>query len=193
MNYTTWLRWGVIAGAFLIPLVLFISPTPGLQLLGNMFFPYITGKNFAFRILVELILVMYVILALKEPKYRPQSSLIMWAAVLFVAWMAIATMFSIDPIKSFFSNFERMEGYVGLLHLFAWFLVSGAMLSAENLWERWFNVSIAVSILTGIMALFQMLQIFGFSPSSQSGARADTTLGNAAYLGVYFLIMLFVT
>ena len=190
MRYTDYLRWGALCALFLALFVPFIvaSGTWGMP---NLFFPFITGKNFVFRILVELALLCYVLLALKEPKYRPRASLIMWAAALFVVWMAVATAVSVDPVKSFWSNFERMEGYVGLVHLFAWFVITGAVLTAERLWDKFFNVSVTVAAVQGLWAFMQFL---GFaSISTQSGARADTTFGNAIYLAVFLLINVFVT
>lgn len=191
MNYTTYLRWGVFCGLFLIPFIPFVVADG--HLMPNMFFPYITGKNFLFRIIVEIVLALYVVLAIKDPKYRPRASWLMWAGLAFVAWMALATMTSMDPIKSFWSNFERMEGYVGLVHLFAYFVVMGAVLAADNLWERFFNTSIGASMVMGLYALLQGLQLFGLHPSSQSGARADTSFGNATYLAVYMLFNIFIT
>jgi O-antigen ligase/tetratricopeptide (TPR) repeat protein len=191
MNYTTWLRWGAIAGIFLIPFIPFIVAQGGA--FPNMFFPYITGKNFYFRIIVELAAFCYILLALREPKYRPKASWIMWSALAFVGWMAVATALSVDPVKSFWSNFERMEGFVGLLHVFAWFVITGAVLTADKLWDRFFNTSIGASVVMGLISLFQVLHLFNMAPSSQSGARADATLGNATYLAVYMLVHLFIT
>src|SRR6266446_4451520 len=113
MNYTSILRWILLVGIALVPFIAFIISGNGW--FPSTFFPFITGKNFTFRILVELLLLAYVVLALKDPKYRPKSSLIMWTACAFVLWMALATVFSVDPIKSFWSNFERMDGYITLL------------------------------------------------------------------------------
>ena len=192
MYYTTYLRWGIIGGLCVLLFVPFIAPPPlGLAFFGNMFFPYITGKNFAFRILVELMLLAYVILAVREPKFRPKTSLLMWSTLAFVAWMGIATVFSVDPVKSFWSNFERMEGYLGLLHYFALFVVAGAVLTASKWWPQFFRVSVAASVLMGFYAMLQL-----FNPdliSSQSGSRVDTTFGNAAYFAVYMLIHVFLT
>ena len=200
MHYTTYLRWGILGGLFLIPIIPFVIADGGVGAHGSLyirlwssFFPYITGKNFLFRIVVGLVVLLYVVLALREPKYRPRTSMLLWATAAFVLWAGVATVFSIDPVKSFWSNFERMEGYVGLLHLFAYFVVLGAMLSAEKLWERFFNVSIAASAVQGAIALLQVSNVLGFAPSSQSGARADGTLGNATYLAVYMLIHIFLT
>ena len=190
-HYTTWLRWGILAGLFLIPFIPFIIADG--RVFPNFFFPYITGKNFAFRILVELMAGGYLLLALRDPKYRPRASWIFWAVAAFVAWMAVATLFSVDPIKSFWSNFERMEGYLTVLHLFVYFVVMGAVLATEDLWNRFLNTSIGVSAVMGFYALAQALHLFGFAPSSQSGARADTSFGNATYLAVYMLFHIFLT
>lgn len=189
MSYTKYLRWGVIVGVCLVPFISFI--VAGGSLVPGMFFPYITGKNFTFRILVEVLLLLYAVLALREPKYRPKASLLMWALGAFVLWMGVATIFSVDPLKSFWSNFERMDGYITVLHLFALFIVSSAVLTAEKLWEKFFQVSIASSVLMGIYA---MLQLFGaLAISTQSGSRVDTTFGNATYLAVYMLFNVFIT
>ncbi len=191
MPYTKYLRWIILALlslAFLIPFIVADG-----SFIPNMFFPFITGKNFAFRILVELLAGFYVLLALREPKYRPHASILMWVLLGFVVWMGIATAASVDPIKSFWSNFERMEGYLSILHLFAYCVIAGAVVSAEEWWDKLFQISIAASVLEGFIALFQIIHLFGFAPSSQSGARADGTFGNATYLAVYMLINLFLT
>ncbi len=189
MQYTAYLRWGALSALFLALFVPFIVAVGSFW--PNLFFPYITGKNFAFRILVEFAVLCYVLLALKDPKYRPRGSVLLWTALAFVGWMAVATMLSVDPLKSFWSNFERMEGYIGLMHLFVWFVVAGAMLTADKLWNAFFNTSIAASAVQGGWALFQFLG--WLSISTQSGARADTTFGNATYLAVYLLINFFLT
>jgi len=192
MDYTKILRWALIIGLCLVPFTSLIV-ADGTHFVANWFFPYITGKNFTFRILIEVLLALYVLLAIRVPKYRPHSSTLMWAVGLLVAWLALATIFSVDPIKSFWSNFERMDGYITTIHLFALFVISGAVLTAEDWWEKFFNVSVAVSLIQGVYALLQAFKLFGLAPSSQSGARADTTFGNATYLAVFMLFNFFIT
>jgi O-antigen ligase/tetratricopeptide (TPR) repeat protein len=197
MDYTKILRWALIIGLCFVPFIAFIvadgSIFSGGHFVANLFFPYITGKNFSFRILVEVLTALYVILAIRMPKYRPRASYLMWAFGLLIAWMAISTATSVDPIKSFWSNFERMEGYITFIHLFALFVVASAVLTAENWWERFFQVSVGASMIQGVYALLQAFDLFGLHPSSQSGARADTTFGNATYLAVFMLFNLFIT
>ncbi len=197
MDYTKILRWVLIIGLCFVPFIAFIiadgSIFSGGHFVANLFFPYITGKNFTFRIVVEVLTALYIILAIRVPKYRPRASLLMWAFGLLIAWMALATIFSVDPVKSFWSNYERMEGYITFIHLFALFVVASAVLTAENWWTRFFQVSVGVSMIQGVYALMQAFELFGLHPSSQSGARADTTFGNATYLAVFMLFNLFIT
>jgi len=191
MQYVNSLRWAIIGGLCLLPFLAFLVANG--NILPSMFFPFITGKNFAFRFLIEILLALYVILAIREPKYRPTSSWILFAVGGFVAWMGVATIFSVDPIKSFWSNFERMEGYVTLLHYFALFIIAGAMFTAEKWWDKFFQVAVSSGVLMAIYSLLQAFHLFGLAPSSQSGPRADGTFGNATYLAVYMLISAFLT
>src|SRR6185503_2743161 len=96
MSYTRVLRWVLLLGSALIFFIPFIIADGGAGYqqtanfyipFSNMFFPFITGKNFAFRIVVEVLFAAYVLLALREPKYRPRSSHVMWALGLFVVWL----------------------------------------------------------------------------------------------------------
>lgn len=194
MDYTKILRWVLIIGLCLVPFIAFIVADGTARGLGfNLFFPYITGKNFTFRILIEILTAAYVLLAIRVPAYRPRASMIIWAFGLFTLWMAIATATSIDPIKSFWSNFERMDGYITLIHLYALFIISGAVLTVEKWWDKMFVVAVWASVLQGLYAVLQAFHIFGLGPSSQSGARADTSFGNATYLAVYMLFCFFLT
>ncbi len=189
MKYISYLKWVIFGGLALVFFVPFIIADG--SVFPNMFFPFITGKNFAFRILIELLFGLYIILAAAAPEYRPRASKIMWVCLAFVAWVGLGTLLSVDPIKSFWSNFERMEGYITLLHLFLYFVMAGAILSVDKLWSRFIQVSIASSVVMGCYGLLQLAKVLPIS--SQSGSRLDTSFGNATYLAVFMLFNLFLT
>lgn len=172
----------LLGGVFLIPFIPLI-------VVGDMFFPFITGKNFAFRLLVEIMLGAWVVLAYWNSEYRPKKTLVLSAFALFVGIIAIADFLGENPYKSFWSNFERMEGLIGLVHLFAYFLIATSVLNTKKLWRRFFNTSLFVGMIVGIYGLFQLS---GALVINQGGARVDGTFGNAAYLAIYNLFNIFI-
>ena len=183
MHINKILRYLLIGGIFAIPFIpLVISST--------MFFPFITGKNFLFRILVELLVGGWAILALFDKAYRPKFTLLLISILSFVGIIAIADIFGANPFKSFWSNFERMEGFLTLAHLLGYFVVAGTVLNAEKIWNRFWNTSVAVSVFIGFYGL---LQLSGKININQGGVRLDGTFGNASYLAVYMLFHIFIT
>ena len=183
MNFGKILRYLLIAGIFIVPFIpLIVSST--------MFFPFITGKNFTFRILVELLLGGWAILAVLDKAYRPKFSWLLISVLSFVGIMAFADFFGANPFKSFWSNFERMEGLLALVHLLGYFVVAGVVLNTEKLWNWFWNTSVIVSAIIGI---YGILQLVGKITINQGGARLDATFGNASYLAIYMLFHVFIT
>ncbi|MEK7194243.1 MAG: O-antigen ligase family protein [Patescibacteria group bacterium] len=173
----------ILVGIFTIPFVPFLVS-------GSLFFPFITTKAFAWRFIVEIVFAVWVVLALLAPEFRLRRSPILYAVLVFLLIVGLADLFGVEPMKSFWSNFERMEGFVTMLHLGALSIVMGSVLR-EREWNWWWNTTLVAS---AVMVLYSLLQLSG-SPSfpiHQGGVRVDGTIGNASYLALYFLIHIFV-
>jgi tetratricopeptide (TPR) repeat protein/O-antigen ligase len=182
MTLEKFLRGVVLTGVFALPFI-------ALYVANSMFFPFITGKNFAFRIITEIVAGAWLALAFIRSEYRPRSSWLLWAFAAFVAIIGIADIFGVYPMKSIWSNYERMEGWVTLAHLFAYFLVTVSILNTEKLWRTWWYTSLGVSVLVGFIGVFQF---FGFTGINQGSTRLDARLGNATYAAVYMLFHIFI-
>lgn len=172
---------GVALGA------LFLIPFIPLYVANGLFFPFITGKAFLFRVLVEVLFFSWVVLAIADPKYRPKFS---WPLVWFGAltlWMAIANSFGVNPLKAFWSNYERMDGWVTLVHAFLLFVCAGSLLVSKELMHRWWKFFLAGAAMVVAYAFFQL---FGWATINQGGVRVDSTFGNAAYLAAYMLFVI---
>src|SRR3989344_5227538 len=174
------LRWIVLGGVFALPFIVFIVAQ-------TLFFPFITGKNFTFRIIVEIITGAWLALALTNPSYRPKRSWLLGAFALFVLVVALADVFGVYPSKSFWSNYERMDGWVTLAHLLAYFIAASSILNTEKLWKAFWHVSLAVSAMVGLYGLLQVAGIVSLNPGFSSVYRIDATFGNPIYLAVYML------
>ena len=175
------LRGIVLAALFALPfLALFVTP--------RLSFPYVTTKGFAFRAIVELAFAAWAWLAIVDARYRPRGSVLLACFGAMLAAMAAADALGVDPERSFFGNFLRMEGYATLLHLFAFFLVAATVLESETLWRRYFATSVGVSVL---VSCFGLVQHFGYVAAPWGVLRIDATFGNPAYLAGYLLLHVF--
>ncbi|KKW40473.1 MAG: putative bicarbonate transporter, ICT family protein [Parcubacteria group bacterium GW2011_GWB1_55_9] len=175
-------RWVALGAFFLIPL----AP---LVVANSYFFPFITGKAFYLRILIEIAAVAWIVLALLDKEYRPRFSWIGAAVIGFVVWMFIADAFALNAVKAFWSNFERMEGWVLLVHLLGLFFAMSAVLRVEKKWRAWFLASLGVAV---VISGYALLQLNGSLAIHQGSVRIDATLGNSAYLAIYFLFSIFI-
>ena len=100
-----------------------------------------------------------------------------------MAVMLVANLRAEHFVTAFWSNFERMDGYITLIHVFLYFIVLGSTLRTQKAWTYFFHTSVVVA---GFVALN------GLSQLSAANVRVDSTLGNAAYMAVYMLFHIFI-
>ena len=174
------IKYLLYAGIFAVPFLAFIVSS-------SMFFPFITGKNFSFRIIVEVMTALWLVLMLFDARYKPKKSWVLAMLAIFVGVVALSSIFGENFYRSFWSNYERMEGLVTYLHLLAYFLVLAGTMKTEKVWNWLFHTSLFAS---AIIAFYGIFQLFGILQTHQ-GSRLDATLGNASYLAVYMVFHIF--
>lgn len=170
---------------WIIKIGLWIVPFIPLYVSRSLFFPYITGKAFIFRAIVEIAFLLWLYLAIFYTEYRPRRGLIGYAVLFFVFTTLLAAVFGENPAKSFWSNFERMEGVIAYIHLAAYFFVLAHVFDRRD-WKVFFNIFVIAGMLENTYALFQKLGLYA---SPQGGARVDGTIGNPTYLAAYLLFV----
>lgn len=204
-KFLTWTIWIALA---IIPFLAFYVSGFGIGASWNsMLFPYITGKNFAFRILVEIAAAAWLMLMILNKEYRPKKSLILWAYSAFVFILLLADIFSINPTRAFFSNFERMEGFITHIHLFLYFVILISMFKTKAVWVKYKTVLFVSNIPVLLLAFLQLLGLSSFTPMNylpalrdaihkvfaptQGGNQLDSSLGNSTYLAIYSVFFIF--
>ncbi len=169
------IKWGLIICLFM-PLII-----------GTSFvFPFIFPKQIFFQIVVEILLGLYFILALKDPQYRPRFSKLFWALVAYFSILVLRSVFGANTYHSFWSNYERMAGVISLLHYFAFLFIAFNVFKNKEDWHRFFDFSIMASVLEALYSLGQLAGIQAWLHGG--GARVDGTIGNASFLAGYMLI-----
>jgi oligosaccharide repeat unit polymerase len=171
---------------YLIPILpLFIAP--------SVMFPYITGKNFAFRILVEAASVFWIGLMATKPEYRVSSSAMILSLLIFTFITGLADLFGINPYNSFWSNYERMEGYITVLHLVLFFLITKSIFKTSRDWIIFFSIFLVVSVLVSLFTFVEPLSVIqAENYIEEYGSRRAGTIGNPSFLSSYLLLSVFV-
>ncbi len=175
-------------------LALFLIPFFSLIVANSLFFPFITGKAFYFRFLIEIAFTAWVVLAFIDAKFRPKITPLSIGVTIFMFVVLVADLLGVNPLRSIWSNFERMEGWIAIVYLWAFFIVGTSMFNSveggKKLWHRWFNISIFSAFIT---AIYGIVQLFGYAEIHQGGTRLDASLGNSAYFAIYMLIHAFLS
>jgi hypothetical protein len=175
------LLWSIRIGIGLLFFVPFVVTTDTL-------FPFIVGKALVTRGIIEIVFAMWVVLAIRRPEYRPARS---WLTLLFAAFLAgnlIAALTGVSFTRSFWSNFERMQGVVDLAHWFALFVVMLSVIRGRQQWLVVFNVVVGVGLVEAYLGVAQRLNVQVIS-ILRADSRVFGTLGNATYLGAHMAIV----
>ena len=191
-NFTTnnFLRISLIIGLAIIPFI-------PIYVANSLFFPFITGKAFVFRIMVEIVFSLWLVLVLREKgttvvntdkSVLPKINSLTIVITTFTLFSLLADIFGLNPLRSIWSNFERMEGWIIIIHLWAYFIVLSSVLKSKEIWHNFFKVVLVSGFIT---ALYGMFQFFGWAETHQ-GSRIDASLGNSAYMAVYMIMNTFI-
>lgn len=177
---TDFLKTVVYGGLFIIPfLTLYVS--------NDSFFPFITGKNFWFRIIVEIVVGAWLVLSLLEVKYRPKFSWVMVSSAALLVVMFFANLFGEHVSTGFFSNFERMDGYITLVHVLLYALVLGSVFTTKGSQTAIMHATLGAAFITAVYGVGQYLGWYeGYR------GRIESYLGNAAYMSIYMLFHIFI-
>jgi len=173
-----------------IKILIFFIPFLPLYVSTSVFFPYIAGKNFAFRVLVEFAAALWLILVWFRREYRPQNSKILFSILLFTFIVGLANLFGVNPYKSFWSNFERMEGYITILHLALYFIILKSVLKTRRDWDVLLNLIVIAGTITGLYAIYPQASS-SIAPRYfiEYGTRISGTIGNPPFLASYLLLV----
>ena len=174
------LMYVIRAGIVLILLTPFVvSP--------RTIFPYVVGKALYSRSLIEIVFVSWVLLCLFNPSWRPPRSriLALLAAALGVAVLSAG--FGASVQRSFWSNYERMQGVIDQAHWFALAVVLVSVLRTGRDWRILLNLNLAAGMAMALMAVTEYIAWF-YTPAEEKTVhiyRVTTTFGSPGFLGMY--------
>ena len=156
----------------------------------GVFFPYVEGKTVLIRTLVCVAWVLYVVaLFLKRDFFERAivkvKTIIRTPIFLtmsgFMAVIGLSALTAFFQYRAFFGDIERGEGLIGLVFLFAFFVLASFVFERKD-WLIFFKISLGVGL---VMFVHGVIQYFG------GNTRPGSFTGNPIYLAGYFLFLIF--
>lgn len=179
----------------------------------DLYYPSITGKSIFFRATVEGALFLFILAYMAKPHGEEFSLNLDWRGKIFVGLVAAfallyfsSAFWGPDVALGLFSNFERGQGGVQMLHYLAFFLLLVFLFRTPQHWQRLLGVSLAVATgvclyglgqwwehrcvigAAGDMAELQKCRVGTFAGA---GSQISGTLGNPFFLAAYLNFQLF--
>ena len=191
--------------------LLYVSVFSVVVVLSSTFFPFIGGKDYFFRVSVELALVFFALSwAFENPEdvksrlKKVASKPIFKAVSVFVLLVILASLFAYDLHAAFWSNYERGEGGFQMIHYYIFFALLLALFTSDQDWSRLFKASLVAAVLMVLYGLFANLgwadnfigpYSSGTAPASWwhklVDGRFQGSLGNPAYAAPYLIFSMF--
>ncbi len=163
-------------------------------------FPFIVGKYVFFRGIVDLALISFLLgvifsknewEALRARARRVLRHPLFIAVSIFTFVFLLASLFAYDAGAAFWSNFERGDGGLQVLHFYVFFTLLLLLFRNESEWKKIFTLSLIASGLVILYGIAASLQINPFIGPEGFCNRVAGSLGNPAYFAPYLMFMMF--
>lgn len=177
-KYFIWVLFGLI---MLLPL--YVN--------SNLFFPYISSKSLGFRVLVEVLLLVWLFYIFVSKNIKIKIDWLTIIFFLFLFFLFISSLFGVDFSFSFWSNIERSEGLLLWLHLFVFFFVLRNFIQTRKEWNILLDIFFFVAQFVALVGFLQYLGVDFINKIGGGDARVASTIGNAAYLAGYLVFATF--
>ncbi len=179
MNISKLLKYCIYATA-LMPLVIF----------SQYISPFHFGKVVLFRSMVEVMLALYIILALKDRSYLPRRDKFFWSFLAFTVAYTLTTFTSINVFQSFWGTLERMGGAYSFWHYFFFYIIAVSILKTKEDWMKFLKITVGVGVLSAFYGFGQRTDI-AFFVGSGGRDRIFGTIGNPALFAGYQILNVF--
>ncbi|MGC9066842.1 MAG: O-antigen ligase family protein [Minisyncoccia bacterium] len=151
------------------------------------YFPFIVAKATVFRIIVEAMLLVYLLMITRgEAKFKV-NALTVFLLIYGIA-VLLSAFFGVNLIWSLLSGCERMEGVIGVWHFIIFFIIITNVFDF-NEFKQLFKIEIFISTFYGILSLliYKGMAIGSVQPTP----RLSGFTGNPSYLATYFIFNCF--
>ncbi len=172
-------------------LIGFTLVVPLITIPSHFVFSSIVPKVITFRIIIEIMICLWVLLALLgRNRFKMMATPITFSLIFFLLISSISMALGVDPYRSFWGTQERMLGVFTFIHFVAFFCILTTMIKGWKSWRYLFFLFLSVSAIVAIIAIVQkspnLLQNRGTFPVS-------STLGHPSFLSGFSMFAVFIS
>jgi O-antigen ligase len=164
---------------------LYIGLLTPLVVFSKAVYPFIFSKALFFQILIEILAILSLFYCILDKNRKTKAKFttpLFWALLFFILINFVAAIFGENFSKSFWSNFERMDGLFFWLHLFVYFLILRSFFKRRD-WQKFWWGFLLVALLISVLSL-----VF----PSDTGKRLAGVIGNPIFFGTYIIFAIFI-
>lgn len=174
------LLWGVRGCLALVLLTPLVLPS-------HLYSPFIAGKALYSRTLIEAMACLWAVLVLLDRSWRPPRSKLLVVLAAGLGCHLLATWAGVSPLRSFWSTYARMEGFVGVAHWFVFIVVLASVARDSASVRAFLNIHLGVALMVGCLAIAGYFtgDVPLYNTDERDAPRIGSVLGNANYLGAY--------
>lgn len=169
----------IIKACFLIILLvpLFFS--------SKTYFTFTVSKALLFYSTVQVMFLTWIYLVFSTKSYRPKNNIVSISVLSYFLVITLSTIFSINPVNSFWSSFIRMGGTLMWIHLIGFFIVSSSIIKKQD-WIKYSTFSVLVALIGSILFWLNLFNIEN-TPLFYKGSF----VGNSSFLASYLIFNIF--
>lgn len=163
----------------------------------SLYFPFVSGKVYIFRLFIELAAFFWVLLILRFPNHRPNlKDFFLLAPLAFLAGLTITGILGVEPVVSFFGTLDRADGIIQFAHWVLALVMLVSLFSRKNERNLFFSGFIGAAVVVGLYSWAGALRLvvngghaFLTSPFAlvKYGYRLTEPFGNPSYVAGFML------
>jgi pentatricopeptide repeat protein len=159
---------------------------------GNFFYPFIVPRTVFFRIIIEIVLIIFLVLWYKygfKEKTREilRRNYLFLILTMYIVLHIVSGLFGASWINSLFGDIERSWGIYTLMHAYLFYVLARTFFNRKS-WRKYFHALLGS---TSIVALYGIIQyypnVFKIELFNSGPGRILSTLGNPAYVSIVLL------
>ena len=143
-------------------------------------FPYIVRKSIFARSVIEILAGLWLILIIRDSRYRPKASWVMYALSVYLLISVISAAFGVSFNRSMWSTYERMMGVWDLMHWIIFILIAASVLRTSRAWFWVINWNL---FLTLVLCVVSFLESYNLGKSALPNFLGSSVYPDLIYAG----------